>query len=45
MALERFHTPEKQKHSALIVYRDDGQQFALPAWFHFYNGRQTIEMV
>lgn len=43
MALERFHTPEKQKHSALIVYRDDGQQFTLPAWFHFYNGRQTIE--
>jgi hypothetical protein len=43
MALERFHTPEKQKHSALIVYRDDGQQFTLPAWFNFYNGRQTIE--
>jgi len=43
MALERFHTPEKQKHSALIVYRDDGQQFTLPAWFKFYNGRQTIE--
>ena len=43
VALERFHTPKKQKHSTLIVYRNDGQQFTLPAWFHFYNGRQTIE--
>ena len=43
VALERFHTPKKQKHSTLIVYRDDGQQFILPAWFNFYNGRQTIE--
>jgi hypothetical protein len=43
MALERFHTPKEKKHSALIVYRDDGQQFTLPAWFNFYNGRQTIE--
>jgi TolA-binding protein len=43
MALERFHTPKEEKHSALIVYRDDEQQFILPAWFNFYNGRQTIE--
>ena len=43
MALERFHTPKEQKHSTLIVYRDDGQHFILPAWFNFYNGRQTIE--
>ena len=43
VALERFHTPKEQKHSTLIVYRDDGQQFTLPVWFHFYNGRQTIE--
>jgi hypothetical protein len=43
MALERFYTPKEKKHSALIVYRDDGQQFTLPAWFYFYNGRQTIE--
>jgi hypothetical protein len=43
MALQRFHTPRKQKHSTLIVYRDDGQQLTLPAWFNFYNGRQTIE--
>ena len=43
MALERFRTPKDQKHSVLIVYRDDGQHFTLPAWFNFYNGRQTIE--
>lgn len=43
MALERFHTPKGKKHSALIVYRDDGQHLILPAWFNFYNGRQTIE--
>jgi hypothetical protein len=43
MALERFHTPKKQKHSTLIIYRDDGQHSTLPAWFNFYNGRQTIE--
>jgi hypothetical protein len=43
MALERFYTPKEQKHSTLIVYRDDGLHFTLPAWFNFYNGRQTIE--
>jgi len=43
LALERFHTPEGQKHSALIAYRDDGQALTLPAWFNFYNGRQIIE--
>jgi hypothetical protein len=43
MALERFHTPDGLKHSALIVYRDDGQMLALPSWFNFYNGRQLIE--
>jgi hypothetical protein len=43
LALERFHTPEGQKHSALIAYRDDGQALTLPAWFNFYNGRQIVE--
>jgi hypothetical protein len=43
VALERFHTPDGLKHSALIAYRDDGQCLTLPAWFDFYNGRQTIE--
>jgi hypothetical protein len=43
MALERFHTPQGLKHSTLIVYRDDGLELTLPAWFDFYNGRQIIE--
>lgn len=43
VALERFHTPQGLKHSALIVYRDDGQCLTLSAWFDFYNARQTIE--
>jgi len=43
VALERFHTPDGLKHSALIAYRDDGQCLTLPAWFDFYNARQTIE--
>jgi hypothetical protein len=43
MALERFHTPQGLKHSALIVYLDDRQHLTLPAWFDFYNGRQAIE--
>jgi hypothetical protein len=43
VAVERFHTPNGLKHSALIAYRDDGQSLSLPAWFDFYNARQTIE--
>jgi hypothetical protein len=43
VALERFHTPQGLKHSALIVYRDDGQCLTLSAWFDFYNARQIIE--
>ena len=43
VALERFHTPDGMKHSALIAYRDDGRSLTLPAWFDFYNARQTIE--
>jgi hypothetical protein len=43
LALERFHTPAGLKHSTLIVYRDDDQPLALPAWFDFYNARQLIE--
>jgi len=43
VALERFHTPQGLKHSALILYRDDDEIPALPAWFDFYNARQTIE--
>ena len=43
VALERFQTPQGQKHAALLTYRDDGQMLTLPAWFAFYNSRQTIE--
>jgi len=43
VALERFQTPHQLKHAALLTYRDDGQMLTLPAWFEFYNGRQTIE--
>jgi len=43
VALERFHLPEGIKYSSLICYRDDGQMLTLPAWFEFYNGRQTAE--
>jgi hypothetical protein len=43
VALERFHTPDGLKHSTLLAYRDDGQSLILPAWFDFYNSRQTIE--
>jgi hypothetical protein len=43
VALERFHLPGETRYSTLMCYRDDGQMFTLPAWFGFYNGRQTIE--
>jgi len=43
VALERFHTPQGLKHSALILYRDDVEIPALSPWFDFYNARQTIE--
>jgi hypothetical protein len=43
VAVERFHTPQGLKHSALIAYRDDAQSLSLLAWFDFYTARQTIE--
>lgn len=43
VALERFHTPNGLKHSALITYRDDDEHLSLPTWFDFYNARQIIE--
>jgi hypothetical protein len=43
VALERFKTGSQYKHATLIQYRDDGQFPTLPAWFHHYNERQTIE--
>ena len=43
VALERFKTGSQYKYASLIQYRDDGQFPTLPAWFHHYNERQTIE--
>jgi len=43
IALERFHTGSKLRHAALLHYGDDAVTQDLPAWFTFYNARQTIE--
>lgn len=43
VALERFHTGEKVKHSALAHFGDTPVTTDLPAWFGQYNARQTIE--
>ena len=43
IALERFHTGKKLKHSALLHFGSDPVTENLPAWFAHYNGRQTIE--
>lgn len=43
VALERFYTGKTQKHSALAHFGDTPVTTNLPAWFHQYNARQTIE--
>jgi hypothetical protein len=43
LALERFHTGEKPKHAVLLHYGPEPVATDLEGWFHFYNGRQTIE--
>ena len=43
VALERFTTGSKLKHSTLLHYGTDPVTQDLPAWFNHYNGRQTIE--
>jgi hypothetical protein len=43
LALERFHTGEKLKHAVLLHYGPEPVTADLEGWFHFYNGRQTIE--
>ena len=42
-AIERFKVGRRYKYATLIHYRDDGLFPTLPAWFHHYNQRQTIE--
>jgi hypothetical protein len=43
IALERFYTGQKQKHSALAHFGHTPVTTDLPAWFGKYNARQTIE--
>jgi uncharacterized coiled-coil protein SlyX len=45
VALERFHGSKGTRHTVLVRNQGDGQTTCpnLPAWFHAYNGRQTIE--
>jgi hypothetical protein len=41
--LEHFYTGQKERHATLVHYGPQTVTHDLPAWFDFYNGRQTIE--
>jgi len=45
VGLERFHTPKEVRHAVLIRSQEGPVTTCpdLPAWFHGYNARQTIE--
>jgi hypothetical protein len=43
VALERFHTGQTQRYTALIHYGSDAVTTDLPGWFQHYNARQLIE--
>jgi len=43
VGLERFHTGQTIKHSALLHFGPDPVAQDLTAWFKHYNGRQIIE--
>ncbi len=43
VALERFHTGEKEQYSVLLHYGEEPVTTNLEEWFTFYNSRQTIE--
>lgn len=43
LALARYQTGETVRHSVLVHFGDDDVTNDLDAWFHRYNGRQTIE--
>jgi hypothetical protein len=45
VGLERFHTPKTARHAVLIRSQEGPGTTCpdLPAWFHDYNARQTIE--
>jgi hypothetical protein len=43
LALERFHTGEKQKHALLLHFGSDPVTTDPAGWFTRYNARQTLE--
>ncbi|MGD9092745.1 MAG: hypothetical protein PVF74_07840 [Anaerolineales bacterium] len=43
LACERFWTGRAYRHTGLLHFGQDPVCDDLPAWFHFYNARQTIE--
>jgi hypothetical protein len=43
LALARYQTGKSVRHAVLVHYGDDDVTADLDAWFHRYNGRQTIE--
>lgn len=43
VALERFHTGQTQRYTALIHFGSDAVTTDLPGWFQRYNARQLIE--
>lgn len=43
LALERFHTGEKLKHTPMLHFGADPVTTDPASWFTFYNARQTIE--
>jgi hypothetical protein len=42
-ALERFYTGKTLRYGVLLHFGTDAVTTDLPAWFTFYNGRQTVE--
>jgi len=43
IALAHYQLGDTSRHSVLLHYGDDDVTSDLAAWFHAYNGRQTIE--
>jgi len=43
LALERFYTGQTLRHGVLLHFGNDPVTADLPAWFGFYNARQTVE--
>ena len=43
VGLERFYTGQTQRYASLVHFGEQPVTQDLPAWFHWYNARQTIE--